>query len=242
MIGRKIIQIESVDSTNNYIANLLSDGKIEHGTVILTDNQTKGRGQRGTEWLSNAGENLIFSTYLETANMSVNDQFHITQFISISVCDSLKILGLNPTIKWPNDIYIEKKKIAGILIENQIHYSTIKSSIVGIGLNVNQTEFGSLNATSIKLENGNYVPIRDFAFTIIKTLNANWEFIKNQNFEELNDLYLKKLWLLNTSSIFKNSDEEFIGIIRGVEKNGRLKIERENQIYSYDLKEISYVF
>ncbi len=240
MLGRKIIQIECCDSTNNYVANLLSDGKIEYGTVILSDMQTKGKGQRGASWLSNPGENLLFSLYLDTANLSVKNQFVLTQYVSISVVHVLEKYGLSSCVKWPNDILINGKKIAGILIENQLQGSTIVGSIVGIGLNVNQVDFGELNATSLKLEKGNFVSIQDFVFSLINELKSFWKIVESRNFDLLEKYYLSYLWLLNEESIFSDHNGEFVGVIRGVEKNGKLKMERDSKIINYDLKEIKF--
>lgn len=240
MLGRKIIQIECCDSTNNYIANLLSDGKIEYGTVILSDEQTRGKGQRGASWLSNPGENLLFSLYLDTANLSVKHQFILTQYVSISVCHSLEKYGLNPSIKWPNDILINGKKIAGILIENQLQGNSIVGSIVGIGLNINQLEFSGLNATSLKLETGSFVSIQDFVFSLINELKSFWKIVESENFELIEKYYFSYLWLLNKEAVFVDEAGDFIGTIRGVEKNGLLIIERNDQIIRYDLKEIKF--
>ncbi len=240
MLGRKIIQIECCDSTNNYVANLLLDGKIEYGTVILSDEQTSGKGQRGASWLSNPGENMLFSLYLNTANLSVKKQFILTQYVSISVSHALEKYGLSPSIKWPNDILINGKKIAGILIENQLQGSFIVGSIIGIGLNINQTDFKDLNATSLKLENGGFISIQDFVFSLINELKSFWKIVESGNFDLLEKYYFSYFWLLNVESIFSDKNGDFYGTIRGVEENGLLKMERNNQIVNYDLKEIKF--
>lgn len=240
MLGRKIIKLERVDSTNNYIANLLYDDKIENGTVILADEQTNGKGQRGAVWLSKPAENMIFSIYLSSANLSVKDQFVLTQFISVSVVKTLKKIGLKAVIKWPNDVLINHKKIAGILIENQLTGSSISGSIVGIGLNVNQIDFGELQATSLKLETGNHFSIQEFVFSLLNEINFYWKYIENFEYKTLKDLYLEKLWLLNQRAGFKDENGDFEGIIRGVEENGLLQMERNGEIVFYDLKEIRF--
>lgn len=240
MLGRKIIKLERVDSTNNYIANLLSDDKIENGTVILADEQTNGKGQRGAVWLSKPAENMIFSIYLSSANLSVKDQFVLTQFISVSVVKTLKKIGLKAVIKWPNDVLINHKKIAGILIENQLTGSSISGSIVGIGLNVNQIDFGELQATSLKLETGIHFSIQEFVFSLLNEINFHWKYIENFEYKTLKDLYLEKLWLLNQRAGFKDENGDFEGIIRGVEENGLLQMERNGEIVFYDLKEIQF--
>ena len=133
-IGSKIIHLESVDSTNNYAANLVRQGNCDHGTVILADDQFLGKGQRGSEWIATKGDNLTTSIVLTPDNLSVEDQFYLTCLASLSVVDTLKEYHIEASIKWPNDIYVEHKKIAGILIENSFQGNSIKSSIIGIGL------------------------------------------------------------------------------------------------------------
>ena len=146
-IGQKIIRLDVVDSTNNYIANLIKQGSIDSGTVIMADEQFAGKGQRDAQWQSSAGENLTFSFFLDDVNLSVSRQFNLSQVVALSLYNFLNNLGLDATIKWPNDIYIKGRKIAGVLIENQLKGSLIKSAIVGVGLNVNQTEFQGFSAT-----------------------------------------------------------------------------------------------
>lgn len=241
MIGKKIIHIESCESTNNYIANLISDGNIDFGTVILAEEQTKGKGQRGSEWFSKSGENMVFSLYLDSANLSVKKQFILTQFVSVSIVKSLLKFGLNAVIKWPNDIYVNEKKIAGVLIENQLSGLMLSGSIVGIGLNVNQTEFGNLNATSLKLEKGIFTAISEVVFSLINEMNSIWEMILRSDFKLLNEMYRENLWLLGKPSFFKDINGDFEGIIRGTEENGMLQLEKNGKIVNYDLKEISFL-
>ena len=167
MIGRKIIHLENVDSTNNYTANLLLKGEVDSGTVILADKQTQGRGQRGSVWSSNSGENMLFSLFLSTEILSVNDQFLLSQFVSVSLIQMLRNIGLNAEVKWPNDIYINNKKVAGILIENQLSGYTLKSSIIGVGLNVNQKLFENISATSLYNELGEFISIQSVLFSFI---------------------------------------------------------------------------
>ena len=241
MLGKKIIQIESVDSTNNYIANLMNVGKIDHGMVILAEVQRNGKGQRGSKWLSNPGENLIFSMFLDTATLSVNHQFVLTEFVSISVCNALKKIGIDSVIKWPNDIFVNKKKIAGILIENQIKGLNLNGTIVGIGLNINQVHFSDLNDTSIKIEKGVFFSVQEFVFILLNEMNLIWHLVQENNFKFLEKEYLNNLWLLNQKSIYNDIKGEFEGISKGIDEIGRLIIERDECLFYYDLKEISFV-
>ena len=134
-----IIWLESVDSTNEEAKRHISD--IDNLSVLSALEQTAGRGQRGNTWTSTPGENLMFSIVMKDPKISARDQFVLNEIASLSVVDFLFMHGISAEIKWPNDIYVGSKKICGILIENSLQGSAISSSIIGIGLNINQRNF-----------------------------------------------------------------------------------------------------
>lgn len=239
-IGRKIIRLESVDSTNNYIANLLKEGILEDGTVILADEQFAGRGQRNAEWLTKPGENLTFSFFLGSVNLSVQNQFYLTCIVSISLIQLLDKFGLKAKIKWPNDIYIDQKKIAGVLIENQLSSSSIKSSIVGIGLNVNQIEFDGLNATSIKSETDSRKLPMDVLYSFVELFNSNWSSFSERMLPEIKSTYLLHLFQLNELKKYEDESGIFEGTITNVLDSGHLIVNRAGIQRQYELKEISF--
>jgi BirA family biotin operon repressor/biotin-[acetyl-CoA-carboxylase] ligase len=241
MIGQKIIHLDTVDSTNNYTANLQKEGKIQHGTVILADEQTAGRGQRGASWTSSAGENLLLSLYLTPDNLSVVDQFALTHFISLSLIDFLRKIGISGKIKWPNDIYVNDQKIAGILIENSIRSSHISESIIGVGLNVNQQLFEGVNATSLKLQNEQHFQLNEVLFSWIQEMNLLWAELAKGNFNLLKSRYKHELYLLNESALYLDETGEFEGILRNVDNQGYLILEKNAELRKYDLKEIKFV-
>jgi len=241
MIGQKIIHLDTVDSTNNYTANLQKEGKIQHGTVILAGEQTAGRGQRGASWTSSAGENLLLSIYLAPDNLSVVDQPALTHFISLSLIDFLRKIGIYGKIKWPNDIYVNDQKLAGILIENSIRSARITETIIGVGLNVNQTVFESVNATSLKLQSDQHFQLNDVLFSWIQEMNILWTELNKGNLEMLKSRYKQELYLLNEPAIYSDVTGEFEGIIRDVDDHGYLILEKDTQCKKYDLKEIKLV-
>lgn len=238
-IGRKIIRLESVDSTNNYTANLIKQHDLVHGSVIMAVDQTNGRGQMGAEWLVKAGENLTFSLFLDNVNLSVENQFYLTQITSISIIDFLAKINIQGTIKWPNDIFVEGKKIAGILIENNVSGSSVRKSIIGIGLNINQMEFGELNATSLYLKTGMHRSIDEALFSFIKCFNER--LAEGITSPKLESDYLNKLYLLNAKSTFEDQEGVFEGTIEGVEPSGHLRIRKEEETVLYSLKEIKFL-
>ena len=239
-IGRKIIHLDSVDSTNNYVAKLLQGDEIDHGTVILASEQYAGKGQRSSEWVVKPGENLTFSVFLDNVNVAVGKQFILTQIVSLSLVALLKKRNLKAEIKWPNDIFVNGKKIAGVLIENQLRSTTIQRTIIGVGLNVNEIDFKNFTATSIKNEQGAFVPLNDVLYSFIDLFNKTWStFISDLSL--LDQQYHNNLYLRNVSAKYQDQLGVFNGLLLGVEPSGKLLIEREGVLASYDLKEIKFI-
>jgi BirA family biotin operon repressor/biotin-[acetyl-CoA-carboxylase] ligase len=240
MIGNQIIQLDRVDSTSNYVATLVSEGKARHGMVILAENQTNGRGQRGTIWQSESAKNLIFSFYLEHKDLEIHQQEALTHFTSIAIQSCLLKLGISSAIKWPNDILVNTKKIAGILIENQLRGTKISSSIIGIGLNVLQTKFDFTGSTSILSVLNKTIHKEEIFERLILELNNTYLLILNKEYSRLKENYLQSLWLLGIESTFEIKNSFFKGIIRGTDAFGRLEIEDVDGVKTYDLKEIKF--
>ena len=234
-IGNKIVRLDSVDSTNNFAANLLREGKIGHGTVILADEQTAGRGQRGASWHSQGGMNLIFSVFVEHDNLSVDEQAHITHWVSLSVNDLLRAHDIASFIKWPNDLLVEDEKIGGILIENQLSGASIRSSIIGVGLNVNQRFFDQLRATSMRLCTHIHYDIQEIGFGLIEALNK-----RMAQFGKLQSEYHQSLWKINECVHFYRNGVSEQGILLGTDATGRLRMLIGGEERTFDLKEISF--
>jgi len=242
MIGNQIIHLDRVDSTSNYVATLISEDKARHGMVILAENQTNGRGQRGTVWQSEPSKNLLFSVYLEHNQLPIQHQSSLTHLASLAIFEGLKKIGLHTQIKWPNDILVGTKKIAGILIENQLRGTAIQSSIIGIGLNISQTEFDFPGSTSVFLELETSTTKEEVFNHILYAMNTLYAKITQKRYDSLKESYLKNLWLLNVESTFEKENKIFTGIIRGTDEYGRLLIERGQKSIAYDLKEIKFIF
>jgi BirA family biotin operon repressor/biotin-[acetyl-CoA-carboxylase] ligase len=239
-IGSKITFLDSVDSTNNYAAKLVNENKIENGQVIMADFQGEGRGQRGATWHSERGMNILISIFLELDNLSVKNQTFISKFVAVSIYDALKTLGLQPKIKWPNDLLINGKKICGILIENQFTGHQIKSSIIGIGLNVNQVVFEIDKITSLTLELGTNQDRMSILGILINSFNKNIVYL-DQNSDYIEKAYLQNLYLLEERSSFYNEKlGDFVGVITGIDNDGKLLVSIEERILSFDIKELKF--
>jgi BirA family biotin operon repressor/biotin-[acetyl-CoA-carboxylase] ligase len=207
----------------------------------MADVQTQGKGQRGNIWLSESGKNLLCSFVFKPDNLSVENQIALTWATSLSLLQTLRNFNIEALIKWPNDIFVGGKKIAGILIENQLQGSKISCSIIGIGLNINQTFFEDLNATSLLLETNQIVEPRTFLNLLANEMNEQFELIYSSNFELLKSEYEANLFQMNELSSYEDEFGEFIGKIIGSTNEGKILIEKSNAIQSYGLKEVVFL-
>jgi len=179
---------------------------------------------------------------LESEVLSVDKQFVLSQFISLSLVDVLSKLGLLAKIKWPNDIYVNDKKIAGILIENQLSGMKLRSSIVGVGLNVNQIDFENISATSVQLETDEFSSIHTILLSFLFELNKNWKLVESNKFSEINTSYLNSLYRKDVTAIYSDEKGTFSGVILGVTDYGNLILKsNEREKLYYDLKEVSFI-
>ena len=235
-----MIHLESVDSTNNYAAKLLASGTLESGTVILADEQYAGRGQRGAEWVAQPGMNLILSFFVNEVNLAVDQQFFLSKMVAVGIQRFLRKYDVHAKIKWPNDMYVNNLKIGGVLVENQLKGNHVHSSIIGIGLNINQVEFGHLPATSLKLETGRSFPLRELRLSFIHSMNSAFEAFWTRR-EALDSAYLSELYRFKIPGTYKDKDGLFTGTIVDVMSSGHLCVERDGKGQLYDLKEIRFI-
>jgi len=241
LFGKEIIHLSDIDSTNNFAAKLLSENLCQNGAVIMADVQTQGKGQRGNIWLSESGKNLLSSFVFKPDNLSVENQIALTWATSLSLLQTLRNFNIEALIKWPNDIFVGRKKIAGILIENQLQGTRISCSIIGIGLNINQTFFEDLKATSLLLETNQIVEPRTFLNLLAHEMNEQFDLINTSNFEFLKSEYESNLFQMNELRSYEDEFGEFVGKIIGTTNEGKILIEKSNAIQSYGLKEVVFL-
>lgn len=240
MIGDKITQFASLDSTNNYVAKQLLTGDYTPGEVILAHFQTEGRGRRGNAWQSQPGENLTFSFAVATDFIPNHQNFVLSKAVSTGIYDFLKaVLTADICIKWPNDILVSGKKICGILIEQKMINST-RQSVVGIGLNVNQTDFPDhLKATSLALELTHKITTYGLMPKFLQALNANFELLLKNDFDAVDRKYFAHLYGTDHWVEFDDSIRQFNGQIRGVGNDGVLQVRsRQGRWLSYRTNEV----
>jgi len=138
----RIIKLDAIDSTNSYLRQLCAKEAVKDFTVVVANFQTNGRGQMGTQWSSQDSKNLMVSVFKDVSYVNVDLHFFISMVVALSILEALESFKIkNLKVKWPNDILSENKKIGGILIENVIKQTKIGASIIGFGINVNQTKF-----------------------------------------------------------------------------------------------------
>jgi BirA family biotin operon repressor/biotin-[acetyl-CoA-carboxylase] ligase len=241
-VGKTIKYLPTCHSTNDYCQEILLNESYSEGLVVYTDYQTGGRGQRGNTWQAEPGQNLMLSLILKPDFLKAYDQFYLNMVISLAIFNTLNdYIPDKLRVKWPNDIYFEHQKLGGILIENSIQGNYLTSSIVGIGLNVNQIEFKNLNANSLRNVIEKVVDLSILYSSVLEKIEKYYLFLKNQEYDLLKNEYLKILFRLNEWHQFKKNNLKFIGKITGVDSNGRLEIETEIGLEVFDFKEVEFV-
>jgi BirA family transcriptional regulator, biotin operon repressor / biotin---[acetyl-CoA-carboxylase] ligase len=241
-IGKNLVFVPECHSTNTLALQLTQQPGFADGSVVITSNQTAGRGQRGNTWVVQAGVNLTFSVILKPSFLAVKDQFFLTIFASLAVRDFLRErLDLPVYIKWPNDILVQHKKICGILIENQIHGMYIQSAIIGIGLNVNQVEFSFQHATSLKTLTMQEVNLNDGLHGLLHYIEIRYMQLKQGKSSLLKEEYLGALFWKDERHVFSSAGATFTGVIDGIDDHGKLSVKTDDGIRSFEVKELSYL-
>ncbi len=246
-IGTNIIYLPECRSTNESLADLIkdSDTPILEGSLLYTTHQTAGKGQRGNTWEAEKGKNLTFSILLTPNFLFPKQQFQISVMVAVGLQNALAQLLPNKTvqIKWPNDILVNEAKIAGILIENTVTHLKINSSIVGIGINVNQENFPvERPITSLVLELKTAFNLEETLQIIIRHLDAAYLRLRNAGYTSLLKQYYQHLYKYQTPAIFQDiKGYLFHGTIIGITETGQLEIDSEGTVQLFDIKEITFV-
>lgn len=241
IIGKKVIYLPTCHSTNDIAAEIVHAGLFTEGTVVITDNQVKGRGQRGTSWNANAGENLTLSVVLTPDFLPVADQFLISQISALAIRDYLGGYVENTEVKWPNDIFMNGRKSCGVLIENAIQGTRLSSAIIGIGVNINQENFENPHATSLLRETGRRFVLAEEFPKLMKCLDAYYLRLRSvTQAETIRSEYLSHLHGYNREVKFIFNGKPVNGTVTNVTPQGKLcvKLDTEENILEFGLKEI----
>lgn len=240
-----IIHIVETESTNSSLKELVTQEKLEEGTILVTNFQSAGRGQRGNTWESAKGKNLTFSMVLYPTSIAVHEQFILSQVVSLGIKKALDKYTEGITIKWPNDIYWNEKKICGILIENALSENGFLHSIAGIGLNINQKKFESDAPNPISLSqitNQEYSlniileEVRDYILAFYKEADLLG------NYKTIQYFYAKSLFRKEGFHRYSDGEQEFEAKIVEVQPDGHLILETEDsEIRKFAFKEVKYI-
>jgi BirA family biotin operon repressor/biotin-[acetyl-CoA-carboxylase] ligase len=246
-IGQNLVQLDAVASTNTYAMELLKDVKVIEGTVITTDNQTGGKGQRGNVWLAEPSMNLTFSVVLYPVFLSSANHFYLSKITALALYDTLSELlpaGQHDIkIKWPNDIIVNDQKIAGILIENNLRAGEVQQTVIGIGLNVNQRDFTipGKKVTSLRNLTGKELERKFILKLICKNLEVRYLQLKRKGTEQINSDYLGSQYLLNIPHAYTVKGNLFNARLSGVSNSGELELLMENgETKQFEVKGISF--
>jgi len=241
-----IIKLDATTSTNDYLKKLIASQVVENFTVVTTFNQTSGKGQMGSTWISEAGKNLTMSVLIKDLLTDVHQIFDLNVAVSVAVVEALKELRLyDVCVKWPNDIMSGNFKLGGILIENSFKSTGEIISIVGIGLNINQSNFDDLSqAASILTRIRRSYEVEFVRDELLKHIRIAIAKVINQQVTNLWESYHKYLFKKNIPMTFEiPSGHRFMGIIQQVNKNGQLEVLLENdQVRCFDVKEVKMLF
>ncbi|MFZ1750698.1 MAG: biotin--[acetyl-CoA-carboxylase] ligase [Saprospiraceae bacterium] len=244
--GKNKIYMPEMVSTNAFATELLSKTNPSEGTCIITDFQTAGRGQIGRSWFSDPGQNVLISYILYPKFIKISDQFYLNIISGLAVRDVVSMSCPEAKIKWPNDIYVGNQKIAGILVQNTLQGTTIKSTIIGMGLNVNQKYFSPElpNPTSLHQKTKIIFDISE----IIGLLSARLEYhylrmLRGQTLDLLTE-YTQLMYRLEQWSRYSSVDDEstFEAKITGIDDDGYLVLcHKDMTIHSYGFRQIRYI-
>ena len=242
----KRIHLSETESTNSYFKELLSAGiDFEGLTLADADFQTGGRGQAGNSWESNKGENLTFSLLCSPIFIPASSQFYLSQVIALAVWTTLNDIVEGVSIKWPNDIYWHDKKICGILIESDLRGSTIAHSILGVGLNINQTTFLSdaPNPVSLAQIVGFSLDRDKILNNLIGNFEKYYEILRQGHLEEIRTNYLSHLYRKEGIYPFATADgKTFMAEIVDVEPSGMLVLRHtDGSLCKYEFKQVKWI-
>jgi BirA family biotin operon repressor/biotin-[acetyl-CoA-carboxylase] ligase len=240
----KIIEVAHTPSTNIYLKTLSEEQVLPEATIVVTGNQTAGRGQRGNSWESESGKNLTFSMLLYPDFLPLKQNFLLSEVIALGIKETLDAYSQAITIKWPNDIYCNEKKICGILIENELMENRFSKSVVGIGLNVNQEIFSSNapNPISLKQIIEKETELKPLLETMVCKILLRYEELKAGNTESIITAYHNSLYRRSGFHTYKDANGTFQARTERVTDDGTLSlITNSGEKRSYTFKEVIFM-
>lgn len=238
-----VIKIEKADSSNNVAINLAKNNDTIEGTIVWVLNQTNGKGQGSKKWHSNTNENLTFSIIFKPSFLPIEHQFLISKMAAVAVCKVISCFCTNTFIKWPNDIYINNKKIGGILIENSIQGHNMYISVIGIGINVNQKTFPANipNPTSLFIENNQKYELQNLLSLVQQSIIEEYEKLKSGHYQAIESYYDRMLYKKNQTTRILHNKKEINACVMYVDSAGFLHLLIENKEVLFSVGEIEFI-
>ena len=241
-MGKKIISLPLCESTNSSLINLAQNDRLEEGVILITENQTKGRGQAGNRWVSEPGANLTFSVLLRPTFVEPTSQFFLNIVVGLGICDAVKeFINQKVQVKWPNDVLTDGKKICGILIENQVQGQQLLQTVVGIGINVNQKNFEWPQASSLSVCAGMDLDRTKVLETILIKIEGRYEQLRSKGYQKLKKDYYSVLYWKDEPHEFSSGEKIFSGTIQGIDEAGRLLVLVSGKTVNFNFKEINFL-
>jgi BirA family biotin operon repressor/biotin-[acetyl-CoA-carboxylase] ligase len=244
IIGNLIVRLEVIDSTNNYAKQQIREDELAEGTVFLTYEQTSGRGQQKNIWESEPRQNLLFSIVLCPDFVEMRRQFQLSKVVSLGIYGAINKYVSGVKIKWPNDIYVGDRKLCGILIENSVMNGVLSNSVIGIGLNVNQTIFRSdaPNPVSLKMLTNQHYDSEEILSAILSEIDRYYSMLRDGQEELIDREFEVALYRINEFHFYKTEDEVFEGQIIGVNEIGQLQIRKKDEnLLEFSFKEVEFL-
>ncbi len=244
IIGKKIIKLDEVDSTNNYATKNIEKYNWNEGTIVLARQQLNGRGQMNNSWESEPDKNLLLSIVLYPEFLPAHYQFLLSKVIALAVAGVVKKFTNNVFVKWPNDIYACHKKIAGVLIENSIMGMNIGWSVCGIGLNVNQQEFFSDAPNPVSLIHFSRAEIELDAILnmLVEEVDRWYGCLIDGEAAQIDSAYLGLMYRYGEKALYKDENGAFTGTITGLTEIGQLQIKKESgETATYNFKQVEFL-
>ncbi len=238
-----VLSYNRLESTNTVAMARIKSGIAQHGDIIMANYQQKGKGQGQNEWFSTEGNNLLVSFICTNLHLNASKLAVFNMMAAKATFNLVNHYFPNITkLKWPNDILVNDKKIAGILCETILHGEVFKHAVIGIGINVNEQVFPLNHAVSFTQITGLFYNLDSLLQELTEQLNLELQKVQSSSFDIVKVDYESVLYGMNIKRYFRVDDGPFEGIIRGVNQHGQLCMEVDNDLKTFNQKEIKFDF
>lgn len=242
-IGKVMQSLQEVDSTNAYLRRLLDSGEnVPDGSIVSAASQSAGRGQGNRQWLSEPGQNITMSILFRPAFLSPRHLFYFNKSVALSLCEFASDYTSGCRIKWPNDLYAERCKIGGVLIESLLAGDTVKYVITGIGININQEKFppGLPNPASLRMLTKKTYDLQELAEGMSICIERNYLRLRASDFHTLDAAYHASLYGMGKEMQFLCKGKSVRGTIQNVDPEGRIRIQMAGAVKVFAAGEIAF--